>query len=1577
MFFLRILLVHACYSDINDSLDSCSDAKVFDYDKTDFYCYLAKEDFTASEPNVVIQLPSGDIEVKGTDCSNSSPDPLLNNTSLDDKTLHIKGTGSTNLILKSSFTMKSTASKLVLENLILKSEVQLTQKLIESQELWLKNIEFRGLNTSSILVSSKGSLKLKGVRFTGISSNENLLELGQEQDLQISELEISDSTFLALIQTEYSDVSLSTVTVTNSSVKELLLSIKEAKSTVSLSTIKLSFGNQKEDCSGLIQIEETPSSTVSINSLEIEGSPCEKQSNVRSPVLDIKYVGSVSITDSKFFSMNSSSDVGYALRAFSIESFSLSNVVFENIQNRKDSITEFKTVDSLSLTNVKVTNCLGELKGVFSANVVNLKIDNLECVSCGSNNGNGGALYYLPYSSSKYETGLTIKDSVFRDAKSELGGALFLDSGSKSLRIKLLIEDTQFYNSWAARGAVIYIGEVVSFSSGILKGLSIWNSHSEIGAPINDYHRWGKLEVRNSSISGSSGYYCGFYGEYTQSGEVLNISDSQFSNASCAKSLVRLYSWVTDVSAVLESSSMLNVSFGIELLNTKLNINNLLAEEFVQGCILAEENSSLTIENSRFSRHAKNDFGNPQTYPATTSIVVENSFLRVSKSEFKNQSGKVAGSIELSLSNATIEDSVFESSASREGGAIRAEDGSLKVYSTQFKNLESEKGGAIYISGSETTLQSSTFSQTHASDSGGAVILYSPSELFIENCTFSEASSTQGGAVYVIRFFESLKTFTIKDSRFFNNSAEKGGSLYASNSVLNVTNSYFQNNSAETGGAVSIKHIDYNYYPSYISNCSFVNNSATRGGAINWENVRPELSSNYYLNNSAVYGDQVASYAVAMQVISQRRQLLVIEAAPGQAVDSSLEVALIDHYGSIVTDDNSSKASMTGSNASVSGKTETQAEKGVFTFNDFKLLGSPNQNVTISIYSSTIKINQENTKNDSAAFSSALELTVYLRKCQKGEYDTGKECKVCGEDQYSLSPDKSCASCPSEARCLGNWTMFPKPGYWRAFNDTDKFYECPNPDACIGSPENSNYLGNCSEGYRGHMCQACKEGYSRTFENQCGSCPDPGVNFTRLVGIVVLLILFSVGIVFSTLRSAYEPQSLHSIYIKIFTNYTQIVYLTTQFKMNWPETVLTLFSIQKSAATATEQVFSMDCYIEGEDTTEAYFQKLIVMAVLPPIIWTASLVVWTFIAICKGNYTYFKKELITTMIVLFFLVHPNVVRLMFSAFACTEIEGKGHWLMENLEIECWDQKHTFYALGVALPSILVWGVGTPYLVLLFMYKQRKYLFKEHNKVRFGFLFNGYKTSEFYWEFVILYRKIALVCLAVFFKTFSTQIQALTCLLVLLSSLYLHKLKDPFVVDHLNYLETLAIFTATVTIYSGLYYLPNVLEEFTKLVLFFLILGSNLWFMGLWLKLMLQAAVKMVLDRFPAIKNRLKRTDGFDPGMYNSPKVVQSSYMEGGIKRFTLLRPRPTPEDNLDEIHCMLDVYREAFKHILEEEDFQPPQTLQPTSCSIETMEPGPRSFEVPEKDSIEGIRPSPDSIETLKLPQTILETEFE
>ena len=100
---------------------------------------------------------------------------------------------------------------------------------------------------------------------------------------------------------------------------------------------------------------------------------------------------------------------------------------------------------------------------------------------------------------------------------------------------------------------------------------------------------------------------------------------------------------------------------------------------------------------------------------------------------------------------------------------------------------------------------------------------------------------------------------------------------------------------------------------------------------------------------------------------------------------------------------------------------------------------------------------------------------------------------------------------------------------------------------------------------------------------------------------------------------------------------------------------------------------------------------------------------------------------------------------MFSAFSCMEIEDGKMWLVENLEIQCWEEKHLFYVLAVALPSIVIWGIGVPALCLTLLYTKFKKRLNEVNvKVRFGFLYNGYEKQEYYWEFVIMYRKIAVI-----------------------------------------------------------------------------------------------------------------------------------------------------------------------------------------------------------------------------------------
>jgi hypothetical protein len=48
-----------------------------------------------------------------------------------------------------------------------------------------------------------------------------------------------------------------------------------------------------------------------------------------------------------------------------------------------------------------------------------------------------------------------------------------------------------------------------------------------------------------------------------------------------------------------------------------------------------------------------------------------------------------------------------------------------------------------------------------------------------------------------------------------------------------------------------------------------------------------------------------------------------------------------------------------------------------------------------------------------------------------------------------------------------------------------------------------------------------------------------------------------------------------------------------------------------------------------------------------------------------------------------------------------------------------------------------------------MYRERKNLEKLEVKEKFGFLYNGFQVELFFWEIVVMYRKIAMIFIAVF------------------------------------------------------------------------------------------------------------------------------------------------------------------------------------------------------------------------------------
>jgi hypothetical protein len=242
----------------------------------------------------------------------------------------------------------------------------------------------------------------------------------------------------------------------------------------------------------------------------------------------------------------------------------------------------------------------------------------------------------------------------------------------------------------------------------------------------------------------------------------------------------------------------------------------------------------------------------------------------------------------------------------------------------------------------------------------------------------------------------------------------------------------------------------------------------------------------------------------------------------------------------------------------------------------------------------------------------------------------------------------------------------------------------------------------------------------------------------------------------------------------------------------------------------------------------------------------------------RRNKGVFRKQWVATLVVLFFLIHPNILRSNFSYFSCTEIESGEFWLNENLDIRCFDSKHNSFALAVVMPVLVIWGLLVPLLVLLYLSRKRKELSEINTKLRFGFLYNGFKQSKFYWEFFIMFRKILIICIVVFIGNQSIPVQALTLLLLLLNFLVIQYLARPYVSNELNQMELRSIFVASVTIFCGLYYLTGDLGKIAKVLFFLVMLLANLYFLAYFASNLFRALAVKLAKVHPLLRRILRQ-----------------------------------------------------------------------------------------------------------------------
>jgi hypothetical protein len=312
--------------------------------------------------------------------------------------------------------------------------------------------------------------------------------------------------------------------------------------------------------------------------------------------------------------------------------------------------------------------------------------------------------------------------------------------------------------------------------------------------------------------------------------------------------------------------------------------------------------------------------------------------------------------------------------------------------------------------------------------------------------------------------------------------------------------------------------------------------------------------------------------------------------------------------------------------------------------------------------------------------------------------------------------------------------------------------------------------------------------------------------------IVVLALCLGAVIIIVAVRGAGKPRSELAVLVKIFMNYLQMVVVAASLNLNWPDFVAIFLNGQDTAGSMTEQLFSFDCIMQDMSVKGMFYTKLAGTAVMPAALLLLCLGVWGAISLCSRIDRLLHK-LVASLVMILFVLHPSLTKAMFALFSCLQLKPTELWLVSDLSLQCWTQEHIKNIIMVSIPSITVWIFGLPFLCLTLLYRYRKRLADPLVQLKFSFLFKGYHGEWYFWEFVILYRKVAVVCASVFLSTVSIMVQALSVLAVLLVALFIQLQVNPFLSNQLNRLELKSILVSSVTIYCGLFYETESLSNF--------------------------------------------------------------------------------------------------------------------------------------------------------------------
>jgi len=396
-----------------------------------------------------------------------------------------------------------------------------------------------------------------------------------------------------------------------------------------------------------------------------------------------------------------------------------------------------------------------------------------------------------------------------------------------------------------------------------------------------------------------------------------------------------------------------------------------------------------------------------------------------------------------------------------------------------------------------------------------------------------------------------------------------------------------------------------------------------------------------------------------------------------------------------------------------------------------------------------------------------------------------KQCTPVIQYNYIMADgDLECLPCEAGMDCSNSSAPVAARGYW-ASNNSEVYYQCPISGACLGGNSSAATISECSIGYTGLLCSSCSTGYFQQYD-ACIPCPkSQGVSILLILAIVIALVL--AGYILFRLRDV-----LPIVQIKVGVSMLQILAsANTAYSIPWPSAFHSFLDDIKVVLVDVAGLIPANC-----TQTMTYYKQLVVdlvtfkaallVIILGPWlverlshmqcglsrrlrVWLArfknpdheegaerdaALYGWPEEAVKvtslrESLLNVKQSKLFRASFMFLFLCYPGITLKIFRMFKCRNVDGTSY-LVADLRLQCYTAEWAGYAIYAGIMAIL-YAFGLPMAAFWILFRRRHKLFglrSMETRAKWGFLYESYGSTAWWWEVEELVRKLVLSAVVV-------------------------------------------------------------------------------------------------------------------------------------------------------------------------------------------------------------------------------------